>query len=275
MELRTNMILGALGGPNTFGGDAAHRLRELYPEFGDIVYFRTSDEGLAFDDGRADAMCAPQQMSNTGFHPGIQARIASPDSKLYVVAEVTHQYHCSFLVKRGSRLDQIKRVLGHTGSVTQSRPWLEENVPQADIVIVHTNSMGAAQEVAEGDGSLASVGTPGMARQYDLEELVKDIDGGSVGSYWALSPHSLFSERPSRLVVAGRFHDDGVLTDLIGSLGQAGFRLHTVYPQATGRRLYEYDCVLRLAGQGSLSAVQDALSPYATARLAGAFDARE
>ena len=37
MWLRPNMKLGALGGPNTFGGDAAHRLCELYPEFSELV----------------------------------------------------------------------------------------------------------------------------------------------------------------------------------------------------------------------------------------------
>lgn len=274
MGLRTNLKLAALGGPNTFGGDAAARLRELYPEFGEVIYFRTAEEGFDFAVNKADAMCAPQQMSHSGFHAGIQGRVAKPDSKLYVIAEVTHEYHCSLLAKRGSRREQIRRVLGHTGSVTQSRPWLQQNLPQAEIVIVHTSSMGAAQEVAAGDGSLASVGTPGMARECGLEELAKDIDGGSVGNYWALSPHALFSANPTRLVVAGRFDDSGGLTDVVGALAAIGFRLQTVFAQASGRRLYEYDYVLRFAGRGALSTVQDALLPFPAARLAGAFDAR-
>lgn len=274
MNTRTNMKLSALGGPNTFGGDAAARLRELYPEFGDVVYFRTAEEGFDFAANKADAMCAPQQMSHSGFHAGIQGRVAHPGSKLYVIAEVTHEYHCSLLVKPGSRREQIRRVLGHTGSVTQSRPWLKQNLPEAEIVIVHTSSMGAAHEVAESDGSLASVGTPGMARQYGLEELAQDIDGGSVGSYWALSPHALFSAEPSRLVVAGRFDDNGGLTDLVGALAPTDFRLQTVYAQASGRRLYEYDYVLRFAGRGALSTVRDVLLRFPAARLAGAFEAR-
>lgn len=275
MSLRTNMKLGALGGPNTFGGDAAQRFLALYPEFSEVVYFRTSEEGFDFAANRTDAMCAPQQMSKTGFHPRVQARVARPDSTLYVLAEVTHAYHCSLLGKRGSRLERIKRVLGHTGSVTQSRAWLAQHLPQAEIVIVDSSSLGAAQEVASSDGSVASVGTPGMARQLGLEELAKDIDGGSVGSYWALSPHALYGDNPSRLVVAGRFEGDGGLTDLVGALGRAGFRVQTVYTQPSGRRLYEYDCVLRLAGRGGLAAVQEALSRFTTARLAGAFEARE
>ncbi len=275
MNLRTNMKLAALGGPNTFGGDAAQRFLALYPEFSEVVYFRTSEEGFDFAANGMDAMCAPQQMSKTGFHPGVQARVARPDSKLYVLAEVTHAYHCSLLGRRGSRLDRIKRVLGHTGSVTQSRAWLAQHLPQAEIVIVDTSSMGAAQEVARSDGSVASVGTPGMAKQYGLEELARDIDGGSVGSYWALSPHALYSENPSRLVVAGRFDGGGGLTDLVGALARIGLRLQTVYAQPSGRHLYEYDYVLRFAGRGALAAVQETVARFPAARLAGAFEARE
>src|ERR1700722_15517742 len=129
MVARSNLKLAALGGANTFGGDAASRLRELYPVFGSIVYFPTAEEAFEFDTNGADAICAPQQMARTGAHPGIQSSIAAPGSKLYVVAELVHAYHCSLLVKRGSKLAQIKLVLGHTGSITQSRTWLDEHVP--------------------------------------------------------------------------------------------------------------------------------------------------
>ena len=238
--MQTNLKLAALGGPNTFGGDAANRLIKLFPEFTSIVFFPTAEEGMAFGNGQADGMCAPQQMAKTGFHKGTQGAVAAPGSKVYVVAEVTHTYHCSLLVKPGSKFEQIKRVVGHTGSVTQSQDWLAKHLPKAEVVIVHTNSMGAAQQVRDGDGSVASVGTPGMAREMGLQEIVKEIDGGSVGSYWALSPHKLFSERPTRLVVAGRLQAGGILTDVVVALGAAGFGLQTVYAQASGKRLYEY-----------------------------------
>jgi prephenate dehydratase len=271
----SNLKLVALGGPNTFGGDAAQRMRECYPEFDSIIYFATEKEGADFANNGGDAFCVPQQMARTGAHPGIQAYIARPDSKLYVIAEVIHPYHCSLLVKSGSKLSQVKRVLGHTGSITQSRPWLTQHLPQAEIVIVHTSSQGAAQEVASGDGSVASVGTPGMAKEYGLEQAAKDIDGGSLGAYWAISPHRLFSDAPQRLVVSGRFDDRGDLSGLICALAAHSFRLQTTYQSASGLRLYEYDYVLRFGGQGSFSNVQDALSAFPAARLAGAFEVHE
>jgi prephenate dehydratase len=275
MAARSNLKLAALGGPNTFGGDAAQRMRESYPEFGSIVYFPTEKEAADFANNGANAFCVPQQMARTGVHPGIQAYIARPDSKLYVIAEIIHAYHCALLVKPGSKLAQIKRVLGHTGSITQSRPWLAQHLAQAEIVIVHTSSQGAAQEVASGDGSIASVGTPGMAKEWGLEQAAKDIDGGSLGAYWAISPHRLFSDTPQRMVVAGRFDDRGDLSGVICALAARGFRLQTTYQSASGLRLYEYDYVLRFAGQGSLSTLQEALSAFPAARLAGAFEAHD
>ncbi|MBV8629957.1 MAG: hypothetical protein JOZ83_03475 [Silvibacterium sp.] len=269
---RENLKLVALGGPNTFGGDAARSLRELYPEFTSTIYFPTEKEAANFAKNGADAFCAPQQMARTGFHPGIQSYVARPDSHLYIVAEVSHAYHCALLVKPGSKLAQVKRVLGHTGSITQSRPWLVANLPQAEIEIVDTSSQGAAQEVAASDGSVASVGTPGMAREYGLEQAGSDIDGGSIGSYWAISPHRLFSDRPQRLVVTGRFNEESNLSGLIAALAVRGFLLLTVYQVSSRERLFEYDYVMRFGGEASLADVEAVLSAHPLARLAGAFE---
>jgi len=274
--VRSPMPLGALQGANTFGGEAARMFVERYPElFGDIVYFETGDAALSFGDGRAGASCAPQQMTRAGYHPGIQAYIARPGSNLYVIAEVIHEYHCSLLVKPGADLAKIADVRGHTGSITQTRSWIEKHLPHARITIVDTSSMDAARSVAEGDGTVASIGTTAMAAQFGLEERVKDVDGGSVGSYWAVSPRPLFSDKPTRVVVAGRFDDDGRLGDVIAKVMAAGFRLETVIPLASSEHLFEYDTVLRFRGAGTLSAVRSAVEAVPGARLAGAFIAKD
>ena len=57
MALPSGLKLGALGGPNTFGGQAAERLRELYPEFTEIVFFPTSEQSMDWGGVAADAAC--------------------------------------------------------------------------------------------------------------------------------------------------------------------------------------------------------------------------
>lgn len=264
--------LAALGGAQTFGAQAAALMLQKHPEFTEIVYYPTADAALAAVlAGEAGAMCGPEQMMNTGFHAGMHARMAAPDSRLHVIAQTTHAYHCALLGKPGAGLAQIRKVLGHTGSVTQSRPWLEANLPQAAIEIVGTNSLGAARSVLEGDGSIASVGTAELARECGLAELARDIDGGSVGSYWAISREARFSDAPTRVVLAGRFGGGGELSALIAALAGAGYALQGVSSKASGKALYEYDYLLRFKGTGRLDAIRAALAPFDSARLAGAF----
>jgi prephenate dehydratase len=266
------LTLGALGGPHTFNAQAAKQLMRHYPQFGEIHYFPTSDAVLqAALRGDVTAACGQEQTSKDGFHTGMQARIAAPGSRLYAVAEIAQAYHCSLLGKSGSRREQVRRVLGHSGSVTHSRSWLERNLPDAAIEIVETNSIGAARAALESDGSVASVGSPDLAKELGLTEIACDIDDGSVVNYWAVSLEPLFDPMPDRLAVAGRFRGEGQMSHMICALRDSGFDLHAVFPRASGTVLYEYDYVFRFWGGGALESVLSVLSHCPSVRLAGAW----
>lgn len=265
----SQLRLGSLGSANTFGAEAAQLMRGKYSFFSDVVYFPSTEDAMRFDG--CEALCAPQQMSKTGLHSRMQTRVAVPGSRLHIIADIKHAYHCSLLIKPGAAPAKIRRILGHTGSVTQSRDWIEKHLPGAAIEIVETSSMGAAQEVADGDGTVASIGTPGMANAMQLDQYGTDIDGHSVGSYWALSPTALFSERPNRVVIAGRFGLGGRFSDAVSAMRDAGFFVQSVFPLATGNKLFEYDYTICFSGDGALSTIQAALAPFEEARLAGAY----
>jgi prephenate dehydratase len=271
----TGLSLGALGGPHTFNGKAATSLCEAYPLFGEIHYFPTSDDVLdAALRGKADAACAPEQMSLNGFHSGMLAKMVAPDSKLNIIAEVSRFYDCSLLAKPGADLRQLRMVFGHNGSIAHSRAWLESTLPWAKIEIVDTHSDVAARAVLDSDGSIASVGSPDLAHQHGLVQLASRIDGGAAVNYWAVSLLTVFDERPDRLLIVGRFGDDTRLSRLIEGLMSAGFAIRTACPKPSGRALYEYDYMLRFAGNGSLSAVRDVLAKFSDLRLAGAWTVR-
>jgi prephenate dehydratase len=277
MATAGSLKLGALGGAVTFGAQAAARMTELYPEFGrQLTFYPTAEEAYeAVSSGVVDAMCAPEQLKATGFHTGSQGKIAGPQAKSYVIAEVAHEFHANLLVKPGTALESIKQVQGHTGSVTQSEAWLRKNLPWAEIFIVDTSSYGAAQTVLDSDGSIASVGTHEAALQFGLEEKAKDIDNGSVANYFAFAAKPLFVDNPTRVVVAGRFGGDGELSKLVQGMSRAGYALLTVYGRISGEGLFEYDYVFRFGGSGRLTGVQDELGAFKRARLVGAFEARE
>ena len=272
----SKLSLGALGGPDTFNGMGALQMQARYPMFAEIRYFPTSDAVIeAARSGAVDAGCAPEQMSRTGFHDGMLARMTEPGAKLHVIAETARGYGCALLAKPGARLAQIRLVTGHNGSINHSRPWLEAHLPQAKIEIVETHSEQAAQSVLASDGRVASVGSADLAARSGLVVQAKDIDGGAAVNYWAVSLQPLFSDKPDRLIVTGRFGDDGKLASVIGSMAEAGYLLRTVCPRTVGGKLHEYDYMLRFAGAGRLADIRQRLMRFASLRLAGAWEVRD
>jgi prephenate dehydratase len=272
---KSGLTLGALGGPQTFNAQAAKLLMRHYPEFTGIAYFPTSEAVMqAALNGEITAACGQEQSSKDGFHLGMQARISAPGSRLYVIAEMPQHYRCSLLGKPGAKLEQVRRILGHTGSIAHSRPWLERNLSGATIDTVDTSSMGAARAVLDGNGSLASVGSPELAREFGLSEMAHEIDEGSVVNYWAVSLLPLFDQRPDRLVITGRFRGEPEMSRLVCELLDNGFDLHAMFPRASGAALYEYDYVFRFWGAGSLDSIQSLLSRVPSVRLVGSWRSR-
>ena len=265
--------IGALGGPYTFGGQAALELVALRSDFDEVVYLPNSPVLFA-DDGtwQAGAACVPAHASRSGIHVSTHRRL-SHRTDLFVVAEVEHAYRCALLVRPGTELTQIREVLGHTGSLNQSRRWLTDNIPGVELTVVDSHSQGAANAVAESDGSIASVGSEQLAAEVGLNILARDIDGGSVGLYWALAPELREASQPDRIVVAGQARDGHDLTTMLGAVAAAGFTVTSVFSEAVGDRLFHQDVVAYGVGAGSLPALREALGQVPGFRVAGAYEA--
>jgi prephenate dehydratase len=246
-----------------------------YPGFGDVVYVDRSAELFA-DDGhwRVEAACVPAFTSQTGPHANTHRRLVARDD-LFAVAEIRHAYHCALLARPGVPLAAIERVLGHTGSINQSRPWLEAHVPAAQIVIVDSHSLGAAREVLAGGGDTAAVGSVDLAADTGLEILARDIDGGSIGLYWALSATPAAPQHVTRVVVVGRTQDGRGLTAVVNRLSRAGFSLVALNQITIGDRLFHSGCVAFFEGVGELDEVRSAVLPAEGLRLAGSYATSE
>jgi prephenate dehydratase len=266
--------LGALGGPQTFGAQAAAALVRQYPELGQVAFVDSSAELFA-DDGRwrVDAACVPAFTSQAGPHLNTHRRLMQRGD-LYVIAEDRHAYHCALLARPGTRLPAIRRVLGHTGSITQSRPWLAGNLPDAEVVIVTSHSLGAGREALASDGDTAAVGTLSLAQDLGLEVLAEDIDGGSVGFHWALAGRLVTVPQPNRVVVTGRTRDGAGLSTLVSGLGQAGFQLVSLNQVPSGDALFHDGCVAYFTGHGPTEKVQETVAGTGGFRLAGAYAVR-
>jgi len=268
---RRRGALGALGGPHTFGDQTSRKTLQERDDFTGITYHPlVEDLYAAVAEGAVLAACAPEQASNAGFLPAQQEVIVRRG--FHVMGETRHEYHCALLAKPGTQLAAIRKVVGHTGSISQSRRWLQAHLPHAEIEILHANSRLAAEMVQAGDGSIASVGTPAMGEDFGLELLQQDIDGGAVGNYWLLSAEARFSEHPGNLVVTCGMACNDTFTRLVTGLGAAGYHVETVTTVPDGRTLFHGTTVLRLRGRGKLEQVQQVVADLPGTRLAGAFD---
>jgi prephenate dehydratase len=264
--------LGALGGPHTFGGQAALAMIADRPELGAVAYLPSSPV-LFGDSGEwaVDAACVPAHTSRAGAHLSTHRRLCAR-SELQVVAEIEHAYHCCLLVRPGSDPAGVREVLGHTGSLNQSRDWLAENLPDAVLHVVDSHSMGAALTVAESDGTVAAVGTEPLAAQVGLDVAARDIDGGAVGLYWALAPEPMPVTRAQRVIAVGETDAAGNVGWVVSALADSGFAAAAVHSEAVGDALLHQRVVVYGVGDGDPDRVAERLDSTGF-RLAGAYPA--
>jgi prephenate dehydratase len=261
--------VGAVGGLESFAGQAAETLRSLYPNLGEPSYFANGERLFAaLADGTVDAIVGAA--ANVGGYTILDRMLGAPRSTLYVIAECQLPFGCALLGRRGSRLADIRMVQGGPASLAQARSYLSENLPAVEIA-TYAQPIAAAQMVAESDGTVAIVGTRVLAEKYELDVLAADIDKGAInGNWWALSSKQVFHSAPDRLFVTGRLRRGGELARALVALSGAGYALDTVSATASGRELLEFDYVLRLSGDGALADAQAAVASFPSLRLAGA-----
>jgi prephenate dehydratase len=265
------MKIATLGGPGTFAHQGAEEILRRYPELGTILTYRQSVDDLwsALEGGETDVVVLSEQTSLTGWG-AIDERVAPPGSGLFVHSATTVAYHCSLYAREGTRLSDVEGVYGH-GSIHQCRPWLDANLPGVPTLVHEQNSVAAAREVAESNTRKAVVSTRLTGESAGLVALATDIDGGALGSWWAVSTRPWFAAAPDRIILSVRAGERGELGDAVAALAGVGGRLITAYSLATRRHLFEYDYLLAFAGRTSLDAIQAALAAIPTARLVAAY----
>jgi Prephenate dehydratase len=262
--------IGTLGSAATFAGEATSRMRELYPEFSEAVYFPSMDDcWRELKQGTVDAVIVGTERTGQPHHGGPVIAHGS-----YVIGELSQPLKCNLYVKPGTRKSDIRRITGH-GSIHQCSAYLDREFPGIPREAHGLNSVEAAKDVMAGDGTMAVVGTRSLPRMVSgLEELGKGIDGGAVSNWWAVSNQPVFSDEPEVLVIASRCGPDGQLGMLIGAVKDTGYLLRTAAPFPVNTGVSVYDYLLIFGGKRKRSSVEKAVARFSGTRLAGAFDKR-
>ncbi len=270
MPAANKIRIGTLGSAATFSGEATSGMRELYPEFGETVYFPSMDAcWQELTRGTVDAVIVGAERTGQPHHGELVVAHGA-----YVIGALSQPLKCNLYVKPGSQKSNIRKITGHS-SVFQCTAYLDREFPGIPREAHGLNSVEAAKAMMAGDGTLAVVGSRSLPQVVSgLEEIGREIDDGAIASWWAVSMQPLFSDAPDALVIESRCGPDGQLGRLIGAIADTGYLLETAasFPVNTGVSVYDY--LLTFGGKGTCRSVEKVVARFSGTRLAGAFDKR-
>ena len=154
-----------LGPEGTYTGQAAMLF------FGDDASFyaekTVSDAVATMVDGNCSYAVIPQENTVGGPVTAYIDELLSHDD-ISVVCETELVIDQALLVKKGTKLSDIKVVCSHEQGLIQGKVWLEVNLPFAEKCIVSSTAEGA-RLASVSDGSVAAVASAAAAAVYDLE----------------------------------------------------------------------------------------------------------
>lgn len=122
--------------------------------------------------GEAHAACVPIENSTEGAVPAtMDGLVASPP--LVIVREVLLPVRFSVLVRPGTTAADVTSVASHPHGEAQTRRWLAEHLPRAEVRLSASTAAAAAQ-VAAGEVD-AAVCAPVAAAHHGLAELASGV----------------------------------------------------------------------------------------------------
>ena len=178
--------IGFLGPRATFAEQALHTLPEAAEA--ELVPCAGSPAVLAaLRAGSIDAGFVPIENTVEGAVPAVLDGLVD-DPPLVIVREAVLAVEFDLMAKPGTRLADIRRVASHSHGIAQTRGWIAEHLPHAEVLLA-TSTAEAAAQVARGELD-AAVASPLAAQQHGLAVLAADIadNAGAVTRFALLRP---------------------------------------------------------------------------------------
>jgi prephenate dehydratase len=171
-----SLKIGYLGPKGTFSHEAANKYingNDIYilcdfNSINDILY--------AVQNGEIDEAIVPIENSLEGaINATLDMMAFEVDHK--IKSELIIPIVENLLVKKGTKIDDIKSILSHPQPLGQCRKYINTKFPDAYTKVTNSTA-GAAEEVASANGDCAAIGTFVAAQVYGLDILEKGIQDG-------------------------------------------------------------------------------------------------
>jgi chorismate mutase/prephenate dehydratase len=174
LSLEKSMIIAYLGPEATFTHQAA--IRKFGSSLGYASQKTIADVFSEVSKNRADYGVVPVENSTEGVVTHTLDMFV--DSELKIVAQIILPIqHC---LVSNSRRDKLKRLYAHPQSLGQCRGWVQNHLPQ--IEIIETSSNARSAELAAREKNSAAIAGVLAAERYGLRILESDIQDNSANA---------------------------------------------------------------------------------------------
>jgi len=193
--------------------------------------------------GRADAGVVPIENSIEGSVNLTLDALAFGAPGAFIRAELTRPISVNLLVKTGANLDQVREVRSQPHALAQCRQFLAAKLPGVAVVPT-TSTAEAARQAAEGDGTVAALGTRLAAERYGLDVGVADAQdyAGNTTRFVVLSSRMAAATGADKTSMVVFFGEDrpGLLLRILDEFALRGINLTKIESRPTKQQLGEY-----------------------------------
>lgn len=242
---------------------------------GDYIPCTTVNDAVQMlTDGNCDYAVIPQENTIGGATIDYLDTLIQTEG-VFVTGEVVLTINQNLLVLPGASLSDITRVYSHKQGIIQGRAWLEENLPDAEVIEVSSTAEGARLVSEENDASCAAIASAGCAEVYGLEIAASGIQNNDNNKtrFFVLTcgeaDISAMTGERTAFLVTGSAQD---LPQVISDIGRYNATLVTIHDRPLGTVLGEYNYLIECDGLSSEDYQRITQSSDMEFRLLGRFD---
>ncbi len=170
-------------------------------------------------------------------------------TEVSVAGEVELPINQNLLALPGTTLNGIKKVYSHKQGIAQGREWMNEHIPEAEVIEVSSTAEGARMVSEEKDQSCAAIASAACAGVYGLEILAESIQNNDSNKtrFYVLSKDEPSSGPAERLafIATGSSKD---LPALMSEIEDQDMTLVTIHDRPRKTELGEYRYLIECSG---------------------------
>lgn len=167
------------------------------------------------------------------------------------------------LLSYASSLEQIKTVYSHPQALAQCQKWLENFLPQVQLIPTKSTTEGI--QLLQEDQTAAAISAPRAARLYQVPLLQQDIKDSpdNCTRFWIVSSRA--SDQGNQLSLAFSLpqNSPGALVKALEIFASREINLSKIESRPTKRYLGEYIFFIDLEGNSHESEIRNALNDLA------------